>query len=102
MTTTTTGLILALDLGKCKTVACLCGRGGSAPRFETLATSRHELRAVLGLRRTAVVLFEACTLAGRVADLFDRLPPDALHFGGMAGEACADFIAACAALPQEA
>lgn len=39
--------------------------------------------------------------SGRVIDLLNRLPPDALHFGGMAQETCVDFIVACAALPRE-
>jgi hypothetical protein len=38
---------------------------------------------------------------GRVIDLLNRLPPAALHFGGMAEETCADFIVAFAALTQE-
>ncbi len=33
--------------------------------------------------------------AGPVIDLLNRLPEDAMNFGGMADEACADFIVAC-------
>src|SRR5262245_31069601 len=73
MTTATTGLILALDLGKYKSVACGYDRAGAAPRFETLTTSPHELRALLARHRPAVVVFEACTLAGWVCDLCGEL-----------------------------
>src|SRR5262249_31349349 len=73
MTTTTTGLILALDLGKYKGVACLQGRAGSPPRFEALTTSRHGLRALLQRHRPGVVGFEACTLAGWVSGLCEEL-----------------------------
>jgi transposase len=69
MTTTTTGLILALDLGKYKSVACFHDRSGAEPRFQTLTTSRHDLRALLTRHRPAIVVFEACTLAGWVSDL---------------------------------
>src|SRR5262245_10788338 len=71
--TTTTGLILALDLGKYKSVACSYDRGGGQPRFETLTTSRHDLRGLLQRHRPAVVVFEACTLAGWVSDLCEEL-----------------------------
>jgi transposase len=70
--TTTTGLILALDLGKYKSVACFHDRAGS-PRFETLTTSRHDLRTLLARHRPEVVVFEACTLAGWVHDLCAEL-----------------------------
>jgi transposase len=73
MTTATTGLILALDPGKYKSVACFLSRPDSAPRFETLTTSRHDLRALLARQRPAVVVFEACTLAGWVSDLCQEL-----------------------------
>jgi transposase len=72
-TTATTGLILALDLGKYKSVACWHDGAGSAPRFETLTTSRHDLRSLLLRCRPAVVVFEACTLAGWVCDLCGEL-----------------------------
>src|SRR5262245_12886028 len=71
--TTTTGLILALDLGKYKSVACSYDRGGGQPRFETLTTSRHDLRVLLQRHRPAVAVFEACTLAGWVSDLCGEL-----------------------------
>jgi transposase len=75
MTTTTTtcaataaDTILAIDLGKYKSVACL-DRPDHEPRFTTLPTSRRELIALLERYQPAVVLIEACLLAGWVRDL---------------------------------
>ncbi|HEY7154691.1 MAG TPA: IS110 family transposase [Gemmataceae bacterium] len=67
-TTATNGPILALDLGKYKSVACLY-RSADDHRFTTLTTSRHELERLLTKHRPAVVLIEACLLAGWVRDL---------------------------------
>src|SRR5262245_61013268 len=74
MTTTTTSAatatdtILAIDLGKYKSVACL-DRPGHNSRFTTLPTSRRELTTLLERYRPTVVLIEACLLAGWVRDL---------------------------------
>ena len=68
MTTTTTA-ILALDLGKYKSVACLYDPRGGEDRFHTLPTTRAELPRLLDRHRPAVVVIEACTLAGWVHDL---------------------------------
>ena len=73
MTTTTTapttGLILAIDLGKYKSVACAYDRASAEPRFDTFTTSRHQLRQLFEEHRPAVVVIEACALAGWVHDL---------------------------------
>src|SRR5262245_4397436 len=63
------GLILALDLGKYKTVACAYDRSTGAATFETLTTSRDALRQLFARRRPAVAVIEACALAGWVHDL---------------------------------
>ena len=74
MTTTATKIttaaesILALDLGKYKSVACVY-RGADELRFHSLPTSRDELTRLLERHRPAVVLIEACLLAGWVHDL---------------------------------
>ena len=61
----TTPTILALDLGKFKSVACLYPRGGKAtPTFLTLASSREGLAELLSRTAPAVVVLEACTLEG--------------------------------------
>jgi transposase len=74
MTTATTtlptaGTILALDLGKYKTTACFYDRASAEARFDTFTTSRHELRKRFEQHRPAVIVIEACALAGWVADL---------------------------------
>jgi transposase len=73
-TATTTGLILALDLGKYKSVACAYDRGGVAePRFESLTSDRDHLRRLFARHRPAVVVIEACLLAAWVHDLCAEL-----------------------------
>jgi transposase len=64
----TTGLILAIDLGKYKSVACAYDRATGEPRFDTFTTSRHQLRQLFEQHRPVVVVIEACALAGWVAD----------------------------------
>jgi transposase len=68
-TTTPTAAILALDLGKYKSVACAYDAADGEVRFQTLPTSRAELGRLLDQHRPAVVVIEACTLAGWVHDL---------------------------------
>jgi transposase len=73
-TATTAGLILALDLGKYKSVACAYDRAaGTAARFESVTTDREHLRRLFARHRPAVVVFEACLLAGWVHDLCGEL-----------------------------
>src|SRR5689334_25317185 len=72
--TATAGLILALDLGKYKTVACAYPAADpAAARFESLTTDRDHLRKLFAKYRPAVVVFEACALSGWVADLCQDL-----------------------------
>jgi transposase len=66
--TTSTNTILALDLGKYKSVACLC-RSADDARFTTVPSNRTELSRLIDQHRPDVVLFEACLLAGWVCDL---------------------------------
>src|SRR5262245_16343244 len=74
MTTTTTKIataaetILALDLGKYKSVACLY-RSADDKQFTTIATSRAHLTQLFARHQPAVVLIEACLLCGWVRDL---------------------------------
>src|SRR5262245_5147613 len=67
-TTPTAGPILALDLGKYKTTACLY-RNADDARFETVPTSCAELQRLLDRTRPALVVLEACALSGWVHDL---------------------------------
>jgi transposase len=66
--TTATDTILAIDLGKFNSVACLY-RSADDARFTKFATSRDELTRLIQRHRPAVVLIEACRLAGWVRDL---------------------------------
>jgi transposase len=76
--TATAGPILALDLGKYKSVACAYDPASAQACFHTLSTSRQELRKLFDRVRPAVVVFEACALAGWVLDL--------CHDGGRAAK----------------
>jgi transposase len=73
MTTTTAataaGTILALDLGKYKSVACVHHHATREVAFTTIETTRAELRTLIDTKRAAVVIIEACLLAGWVHDL---------------------------------
>jgi transposase len=69
---TVTGTILALDLGNYKSVACAFDRA-AAPRFESVTTDRDHLRRLFHRHRPAVVVIEACLLAGWVHDLCSEL-----------------------------
>ena len=64
-----TQTILAVDLGKYKSVVCILDQGSGEYRFTTFDTSRTELRNLLAKEQPAVVLIEACLLAGWVLDL---------------------------------
>jgi transposase len=74
MTTTTTtataaGTILAIDLGKYKSVACAYDRATAQAAFDTITTGRAERLRLLERHRPALVVIEACVLAGWVHDL---------------------------------
>jgi transposase len=64
--------ILAIDLGKYKSVACLY-RTADDHRFHSFPTSPAAIRRLLQQHRPAVVLIEACLLAGWVHDLCAEL-----------------------------
>jgi transposase len=70
--TTAAGPILAIDLGKYKSVACAY-RSADDHRFATVPTSRAELTRLIRVHRPAVVLVEACLLCGWVRDLCAEL-----------------------------
>src|SRR5689334_6351081 len=67
--TPTAGPILALDLGKYKSVACAYDPATGAAAFATLSTGRPELLRLLERHRPAAVVIEACLSAGWVHDL---------------------------------
>jgi transposase len=68
-TTATVAPILAIDLGKYKSVACVYHGDPASARFESLTTDRSHLRALFAKHHPAVVVIEACALAGWVHDL---------------------------------
>jgi len=68
-TTTASTTILAIDLGKYKSVACVHDQATGEFAFTTFDTSRAELRKLIGKTQPAVVIIEACLLAGWVHDL---------------------------------
>src|SRR5215218_5358003 len=65
--------ILAIDLGKYKSVACAYDPATAAAEFRALDTSRAELARLIGRARPAVVVIEACSLSGWVHDLCGEL-----------------------------
>src|SRR5690349_11171785 len=91
MTTTTTvptataaGPILAIDLGKYKCLACVYHAADRSP-FHAIDTSRAEAERLIRRTRPAVVVIEACSLAGWVRDLCAELGrplPGGEHRGG--------------------
>lgn len=66
--TTAADTILAIDLGKYKSVVCLY-RSPDDTRFMTFPTSRAELTRLIERHRPDVILVEACLLCGWVRDL---------------------------------
>ncbi len=70
--TTAAETILAIDLGKYKSVACLY-RAADDHRFTTFPTNRAELTRLIDQHRPDVILIEACLLAGWVRDLCAEL-----------------------------
>jgi transposase len=61
--------IVAIDLGKYKSVACVY-RAGGEPAFATLASNPEALLRLGARHKPDVVVVEACLLAGWVHDLF--------------------------------
>jgi transposase len=71
--TASTSTILAIDLGKYKSVACVHDQATGEIRFTTFETTRAELRRLINQEQPAVVIIEACLLAGWVHDLCGEL-----------------------------
>jgi transposase len=68
-----TGTILAIDLGKYKSVACDYSQNPVQATFTTFPTDREHLRKLFAKHRPSVVVIEACLLAGWVHDLCQEL-----------------------------
>jgi transposase len=72
-TASTNTSILAIDLGKYKSVSCVYDQATAAVRFTTCDTSRAELCRWIDKEQPGVVIIEACLLAGWVHDLCAEL-----------------------------
>jgi transposase len=70
---TATRTILALDLGKYKSVACRYDPDTGEVQFRTVPTDREEFRRLIDRHRPTVLVIEACTPAGWVHDLCGQL-----------------------------
>ena len=71
--TASTSTILGIDLGKYKSVVCCHDQATGELRFTSFETSRSELHRLLAKEQPAVVIIEACLLAGWVHDLCGEL-----------------------------
>ena len=71
--TASTSVILAIDLGKYKSVACVHDQATGEYRVTTLDTTRAELYRLLSKEQVTIVIIEACLLAGWVHDLCAEL-----------------------------
>ncbi len=60
--------ILAIDLGRYKSVACVYDRATRAHTFHTLDTTPADIDRLIARHPGAVVVVEACANAGRVHD----------------------------------
>jgi len=65
--------ILAIDLGKFKSVTCLLETDTNATEFWTMATERHYLETVLQRYAPDLVVIEACAIAGWIHDVCTSL-----------------------------
>ena len=65
--------ILALDLGKFKSVACDYEQASGEHSFLTIKTTPAEVCQILGLIQPDLVVFEVCGFAGWIHDLAAEL-----------------------------
>ena len=72
-TTSTTTTILAIDLGKFRSVACRFDTATGQHAFETIATTPTSVHDLLIDANPALLVIEACGVCGWVADLAGQL-----------------------------
>lgn len=65
--------ILAIDLGKYKSVACIYQQASAQAEFRSVPTVRSYLQRLLDDVQPAAVVIEACSLAGWVKDFCDMV-----------------------------
>jgi transposase len=85
-TTTCTATIVAIDLGKYKSVACVYSGDPAAATFTSFPTDREHLKKLFAKYPPDAVVIEACLLAGWVHDLCHELGL-ACHVANTASEA---------------
>lgn len=73
MTNGATTTILAIDLGKFKSVACRYDAGTGDHAFETIATTPSAVHDLLVEAAPALLVIEACSICGWVHDLAETL-----------------------------
>ena len=72
-TASATGAILAIDLGKFKSVACRYDAGTGEHAFETIATTPPAVHDLLIEASPQLLVIEACGVCGWIADLAESL-----------------------------
>ena len=72
-TATTTSTILAIDLGKFKSVACRYDAATGTHAFETIATNPAAVHDLLIDANPQLLVIEACGVCGWIADLAESL-----------------------------
>ena len=77
------GTILGLDLGGCKSMACVCDPATTEARTTTIHPDPTDLRALVGVQRPGRVVIQIRTGAGRGGDAFDELRLHPLIAGPM-------------------
>ena len=65
--------ILALDLGKFKSVACRYDPASGEHAFETIATTPPAVHDLLVAASRSVLVMEACNVCGWISDLAESL-----------------------------
>jgi len=73
MSTTTTTTILAIDLGKFKSVACRYDPASGQHTFETIATTPASVHDLLVDAAPSLLVIEACGICGWICDLAESL-----------------------------
>src|SRR5947209_18767362 len=71
-----TKTILAIDLGKFKSVACRYDPASGVHAFETIATTPSAVHDLLLAAAPSVLVIEACNVCGWISDLAESLSID--------------------------
>src|SRR4051812_42074492 len=69
----TTMTILGIDLGKFRSVACRFDPASGRHLFETITTTPHAVHDLLVDAQPSLLVIEACSICGWIADLAESL-----------------------------